>query len=175
MGGMGGSVAGRCGWVRLLRLAATALALSGCLKRAARLTVRSDNTISGDYVVAYLKSAAKPSTGFGVARQLLVSRGSATASKYDDGQYTGTKYMLSGVALSDLAGFSAVVVNNRPTGTIAITREGSDFVVSGSFDFRDPKPIHRTPAQVRQAQDAVPVRGQPPLPGNVEAPAGTVP
>ncbi|MEN3357585.1 MAG: hypothetical protein V7637_1567 [Mycobacteriales bacterium] len=151
-----------------------AFLLSGCLKLDATLTVSPDNTITGDYVVAYKKDPNRPDTGLGTVRELLVSRGTATASRYDDGDYDGTRYRLEGVPLDDLARFVPVTYDRRQTGTIRITRDGDDFLVAGTFDFRESKPTKRTPEQQRQAEDLFKVRVQLTFPGTVESGNGTI-
>jgi hypothetical protein len=148
--------------------------LSGCLKLDATLTVGPDNTISGDYVVAYKKDPSRPATGFGTVRELLVSRGSATASRYDDGEYDGTRYRLDSVPVEDLARFVAVTFDNRQTGSIKITRDGADFLVAGTFDFRETRRIKRTVEQQRQTEDLFKVRVRLTFPGTVESGNGTI-
>lgn len=148
--------------------------LSGCLKLDAVLSVGTDNTITGDYVVAYVKDKTKQETGFGTVRQLLVSSGTATASRYDDGQYEGTKYRLENVPLTDLARFVPVTYEKRQTGAISITRDGDDFVVAGTFDFRETKPVKRTPEQQAQAEQLFQVRVKLTFPGTVESGNGTI-
>jgi hypothetical protein len=159
----------------LVLLGVLVFLLSGCLKLDATLTVNPDNTITGDYVVAYKKNPnATPDTGFGAVRELLVTRGTATASKYDDGDYEGTRYRLEGVPLDDLARFVAVTYDKRQTGTIKITRDGSEFLVAGTFDFRETTPVKRTAEQQRQAEDSFRVRVQLTFPGQVESGNGTI-
>lgn len=148
--------------------------LSGCLKLDATLTVGPDNTITGEYVVAYKKDPSRPDTGLGTVRELLVSKGSATASRYDDGDYEGTRYRLEGVPLEDLARFVPVTYDRRRTGTVQITRDGNDFLVAGTFDFREAKPTKRTVEQQRQAEDLFKVRVRLTFPGAVESGNGTI-
>jgi hypothetical protein len=148
--------------------------LSGCLKLDATLTVGPDNTITGEYVVAYKKDPNRPDTGLGTVRELLVSKGTATASRYDDGDYDGTRYRLEGVPLEDLARFVPVTYDRRQTGSIQITRDGEDFLVAGTFDFREAKPTRRTVEQQRQAEDLFKVRVRLTFPGTVESGNGTI-
>jgi hypothetical protein len=148
--------------------------LSGCLKLDATLVVGPDNTITGDYVVAYKKDPNRPDNGLGSVRELLVTRGKATASRYDDGEYLGTRYRLDGVPLEDLGKFVPVTYDRRQTGTIRITRDSNDFLVAGSFDFRDTKPTKRTLEEQRQAEDLFKVRVRLTFPGPVESGNGTI-
>jgi hypothetical protein len=165
----------RFGTVRpFLLLVVIGVLLSGCLKLDATLTVNTDNTISGDYVVAYVKDKNKQDTGFATVRQLLVSSGTATANRYDDGQYEGTKYHLENVPLADLARFVPVTYEKRQTGAITITRDGDDYVVAGTFDFRETKPVKRTPEQQQQAEQLFQVRVKLTFPGTVESGSGTI-
>jgi len=166
------SGAGRAGSFVLVAL--LAVLLSGCLKLDAVLTVNADDTITGDYVVAYKKDPNRPAVGFGTVRELLVTSGTATASRYDDGEYEGTRYRLDAVPLADLARFLPVTYERRQTGTIRITRDGSDFVVTGTFDFRETRPTARTPEQQRQAEELFSVRVRLTFPGTVQSGNGTV-
>ncbi len=152
--------------VRMLAAAVLVL-LTGCLKLDADLAVNSDNTITGDYVVAYLKNPDRPGSGLTSVDDLLVSRGSATASRYDDGEYEGVRYRLEGVPLADLAAFRPVRFEDRQTGTIDIRRDGNDFVVGGRFDFRERERIERTPEEQQAAEDAFTVRVRLTFPGDV--------
>jgi hypothetical protein len=151
-----------------------AFLLSGCLKLDATLTVGPDNTITGDYIVAYKKDPNRPDSGLGTVRELLVTSGTATATRYDDGDYEGTRYRLESVPLADLARFVPVTYDRRQTGTVKITRDGDDFLVAGTFDFREAKPTKRTPEQQRQAEDLFKVRVQLTFPGPVETGNGTI-
>lgn len=132
--------------------------LSGCLKLDADLAVAPDDTVTGRYVVAYRKDPAKPSTGFAPVRPLLVSKGSADTRKYDDGQYEGAEYRLTGVPFADLAAFRAVSVQGRQTGTLQLTRDGDDVLVAGTFDFREPASVSRTAQQRAESERLFSVR-----------------
>ena len=71
--------------LRGLFVLAVLMLLSGCLKLDADLAVGADDTVSGRYVVAYVKDPARPASGLAPPRELLVSRGSAESRRYDDG------------------------------------------------------------------------------------------
>jgi hypothetical protein len=154
-----------CG--RAVLLCLLAVLLSGCVKLNANLRIGTDDTVTGDYVVAYQKDPKRPAAGLQTVRELLVSRGTATATKYDDGRYAGWTYHLRGVPVGDLAEFAAVAYENRQTGTIEISRSGDEFVVDGMFDFRETHPVNRTPEQQREASRGFQVRITLTFPGDV--------
>jgi len=151
-----------------------AAVLSGCLRLDADLRVGTDDTVTGDYVVAYLKDPQRPPTGLQPVRELLVTRGTATATRYDDGQYQGATYHLRGVPFADLAEFVAVTYDGRQTGTIEISRDGEEFVVGGTFDFRETKPVSRTPQEQKAATETFKVRVRLTFPGEVSESNGII-
>ena len=163
----------RTGLRGLLGLVALVL-LSGCLKLDADLAVAADDTVSGRYVVAYLKDPARPASGLAPPRELLVSRGSAESRRYDDGSYLGTEYELRGVSFSDLAAFAAVQQQQRQTGTLRLARAGDDVTLAGTFDFRETRPIARTAEQRGAAGRGFAVRVRLTFPGEVYAANGRV-
>ncbi len=156
----------------LLGLAVLVL-LSGCLKLDADLTIAPDDTVTGRYVVAYLKNPDRPA-GLAPARELLVSRGSAESRRYDDGTYLGTEYELRGVSFADLAAFAAVQQQQRETGTLRLARVGDEVTVAGTFDFRESRPVARTPEERASAGRGFAVRVRLTFPGEVHAANGKV-
>jgi hypothetical protein len=160
--------------LRGLFVLAVLMLLSGCLKLDADLAVGADDTVSGRYVVAYVKDPARPSPGLAPPRELLVSRGSAQSRRYDDGTYAGTEYELRSVSFSDLAAFAAVQQQDRQTGTLRLARDGDDVKVSGLFDFRDTRPVSRTPKQRADAERLFSVRVRLTFPADVYAANGRI-
>jgi hypothetical protein len=158
----------------LVLVATLLLLLSGCLRLDADLTVNPDDTVTGRYVVAYAKDPNRPEGGFVPVRELLVSRGTAKARKYDDGQYQGIEYELVGVPFADLAAFAAVDVQGRRTGTLRLVRDGDDVVVDGTFDFRETRSARRTPQQQAEAERLFQVRVRLTFPGAVQTANGRV-
>lgn len=158
---------------RLVPLLAALVLLAGCLKLDADLTIGSDDTVTGTYVVAYKKNPDVQQPGLQTARPLLVRSGSADARPYDDGQYLGTRYELRGVPFADLAAFTAVSVQGRQTGTIQLVRDGDDVLVAGTFDFRETSSVKRTPQQEADARRLFTVRVTLTFPGDVQTSNGT--
>lgn len=160
--------------LRGLFVLAVLMLISGCLKLDADLAVGADDTVSGRYVVAYVKDPDRPSPGLAPPRELLVSRGSAQSRRYDDGTYLGTEYELRGVSFSDLAAFAAVQQQQRQTGTLRLTRDGDDIKLDGVFDFREVRPVNRTPQQQEEAARRFSVRVRLTFPGDVYAANGRI-
>jgi hypothetical protein len=160
--------------LRGLFMLAVLMLLAGCLKLDADLTVGADDTVSGRYVVAYLKDPDRPSPGLAPPRELLVSKGSARSRRYDDGTYAGTEYELRGVSFSDLAAFAAVQQQQRQTGTLRLSRDGDDVKLAGLFDFRETRPVDRTPRQRDDAARRFSVRVRLTFPGDVHAANGRI-
>jgi hypothetical protein len=161
------------GLLGLLGLAVL-LVLSGCLKLDADLAVAADDTVSGRYVVAYLKDPARPASGLAPPRELLVSRGSAESRRYDDGTYAGIEYQLRGVSFFDLAAFAAAQQQGRPTGTLRLARDDDDVTLTGVFDFRETPPVNQTPQQREAAERTFSVLVRLTFPGEVYAANGRV-
>ena len=160
--------------LRALFVIAVLMLLSGCLKLDADLAVGADDTVSGRYVIAYVKDPDRPSPGLAPPRELLVSRGSAQSRRYDDGTYAGIEYELRGVSFSDLAASAAVQQQDRQTGTLRLARDGDDVKVTGLFDFRDTRPVSRTPQQREDAERLFSVRVRLTFPGSVHAANGRI-
>lgn len=160
---------------RLVPLLAAVLVLAGCLKLDADLTIGTDDTVTGTYVVAYKKDPKqKEQPGLQAARPLLVHSGSADVRPYDDGQYSGAQYELRGVPFADLAAFTAVTVQGRQTGTIQLTRDGDDVLVAGTFDFRETSSANRTAEQDAEARRLFSVRIRLTFPGDVQTSNGAI-
>jgi hypothetical protein len=110
--------------------AAAAVALSGCMRFSADLSVKADNTVDGSYVVAVEKGSGAAMGG---------SDASVSQGLYDDsGLQTSFERSWTHPYAKD--GFSGIEVNFRdePLSSFAptadrfgITREGDEFVVSG--------------------------------------------
>ena len=110
--------------------AAAALALSGCMRFSADLTVKADNTVDGSYVVAIEKGSGSAMGG---------SDTSVSQGLYEDsGLQTSFEKSWTHPYAKD--GYSGIEVTFRdePLASFAptddrfgITREGDEFVVSG--------------------------------------------
>ncbi len=70
---------------------------------------------------------------------------------------------------ADLAGFRAVSVQGRQTGTLQLTRDGEDVLVAGTFDFSEPASVSRTPQQRAEAEQLFSVRVRLTFPGDVRS------
>ena len=110
--------------------AAAALALSGCMRFSADLTVKEDNTVDGSYVIAVEKGsgAAMGGTDTSVAQGLFDDSGLQTdferswSHPYAKDGYSGVEVTFRDEPLASFA----------PTDDrFGISREGDEFVVSG--------------------------------------------
>ncbi len=117
-------------WRATLLALAVALALSGCLRFSADLTLDSDNTVSGRYVVA-----VKQGTGdtYGMSDRALAEElwgGYSKAQAFADvasGDYSKDGYVGVTVSFAD-----EPLDTFAPTGTDwGVRRVGDEFVVSG--------------------------------------------
>lgn len=124
--------------VSVALLALTAMvALSGCFKLDMELELASDDTVDGSVVVAAQRSFAELAGGEDALRESLSqdggglvgeqpSSGSVEAKDYEDDDWIGVEYVIDDVPLEEFGG--------GETGDLSITRDGDEFVVSGSMD-----------------------------------------
>jgi hypothetical protein len=112
------------------------LALAGCVRFQADLNVSDRDTLDGDIVVAVITDDKPDSAdnardaAADIEAQLLPGlRGSdgVTATPYEQDDYVGTRFALSGTPIDALGGGT--------DGALSLTREGDEFVFSGTLDF----------------------------------------
>jgi hypothetical protein len=112
--------------------------LSGCFTADVRLTVSSDDTVSGTAVVAVDRAAAVAAGGVpALVRQLeqravpsdVPAPGRVETNPYRDARRVGVRITLTDVGLDAFGGSPEP---GRPS--LAIVRSGDEFVVSGSID-----------------------------------------
>ncbi|MEO5534565.1 MAG: hypothetical protein ABIR17_05475 [Pseudolysinimonas sp.] len=122
---------------RVIALGVLVLALAGCVRFQAAVTLTPDNTVNGEIVVAVLlpddttesRTTAQAGTTQ-IATSLLGTLTSApgvSTSDYEQDGYLGTRIKLTNVALS--------AFNSQEAGALKFTREGDEFVFSGTIDF----------------------------------------
>lgn len=122
--------------VALLALAAMVV-LSGCFKLDMELELASDDTVDGSIVVAAQRSFAELAGGEDALRESLSqdgsglvgeqpSAGSVEARDYEDDDWIGVEYVIDDVPLEEFG--------SGETGDLSITRDGDEFVVSGTMD-----------------------------------------
>ena len=140
-----GSPAGRFPYRRTMRrkllvpivAILTVLALAGCVRFQADLSLNPDDTVDGSIVVAVVlgdDAAAKDNAADAVASietELLggVSGAvGATRSEYDQDGYYGTRFSFDDTPIAAFDGTSS-------DGSMRLTREGDEFVFEGLLDF----------------------------------------
>ncbi|MCB7135106.1 LppM family (lipo)protein [Cellulosimicrobium marinum] len=116
--------------------ATLALFLAGCMKMDMNLTLNEDDTADGTIIMAFSDEFAE---SLGQDPQALWDQmGSemesdlppgATQEPYAEDGYTGTKMTYTGQPISEMSTGSA--------DELSITREGDEFVVSGTMDMSD--------------------------------------
>ncbi|HWM35120.1 MAG TPA: hypothetical protein VNR36_12895 [Pseudolysinimonas sp.] len=125
---------------RILALvgAVLVLALAGCVRFQADLSVDEQNNLDGDIVVAVITNDDDPDSPRNAADavaqiedQLLPElRGSdgVTAKPYEEDDYVGTRFTLDDTPISALDGGDA-------DGALTLTRTGDEFEFTGTLDF----------------------------------------
>jgi hypothetical protein len=112
------------------------LALAGCVRFQADLNVSDHDTLDGDIVVAVITNDdpgsadnARAAAADIEAQLLPTLRGAdgVTATPYEQDDYVGTRFALSGTPIDALGGGS--------DGALTLTREGDEYVFSGRLDF----------------------------------------
>lgn len=110
-----------------------ALATAGCMKLDTKLTVSSNDTISGVVTIAYSNSALEQydesliELVFPNTSHLFKGPG-LTESKFADGNFTGKSYLFTSVPISKL------VSSGNDLVYLKFKREGDDILVAGSID-----------------------------------------
>jgi hypothetical protein len=112
------------------------LALAGCVRFQADLNVSEQNTLDGDIVVAVITNDepgsadnARDAAAGIEARLIPALRGAngVTATPYEEDDYVGTRFTLAGTPIDAL--------NSGTDGALSLTREGDEFLFSGTLDF----------------------------------------
>jgi hypothetical protein len=112
------------------------LALAGCVRFQADLNVSDHDTLDGNIVVAVITTDEAGSAdnardvAAGIEARLLPGlRGSdgVTATPYEQDDYVGTRFALADTPIDAL--------NGGTTGALSLTREGDEYVFSGTLDF----------------------------------------
>ncbi|MBA3369250.1 MAG: hypothetical protein H0T99_11385 [Geodermatophilaceae bacterium] len=107
-----------------------AVVLSGCLKYDLTLVVSEDDTLDGILIVAVAREFAVGQDIFGQSGELTPSQGSVTKEAYEDADYVGSRYVISGVPISEIDALSSDS-NTR----FALTHEGDEYLLDASLDF----------------------------------------
>ncbi len=112
----------------LILAAAAALALAGCVRYEADITLTADNTASGDVVFA-VATEVKDRLGVATDAEALhtifgnISFGSAfEKTAYEDGEFVGERYVFESVTFAELGTFGDL---------FTVSREGDTMVVTG--------------------------------------------
>lgn len=157
------------------------LAVAGCLKADADLTVSSDNTVDGTLIVAVDESLLEITgqseeefldqflQGAGPLGQQAPESGSIEQERYSEEGKLGARYRLSDIPLAEF---------NEGEGqdSVRIVRDGDKFRVSGVLDLSNPGDLTGTPFG-EQAQDLLrdaEIRVKLTFPGDVESATGAV-
>lgn len=122
---------------RLVAAAVLVLALAGCVRFQADLTLNPENTVDGSIVVAVLDTEATDESRAtalayvsDIESTLLGSLRDApgvSTSEYDQDDYFGTRIEFDDVALDAFSG-------QRPE-SLRISRDGDSYVFTGTLDF----------------------------------------
>jgi len=121
---------------RLLALGVVVLALAGCVRFQADLSINPDNTVDGEIVVAVIADDTDESRttalthAADIETQLLGSLRDAagvSTAEFDEDGYVGSRIRLDDVALSAFSG-------GQPE-SLRFAREGDSYVFTGVLDF----------------------------------------
>ncbi|MEJ7702902.1 MAG: hypothetical protein WKF47_04235 [Geodermatophilaceae bacterium] len=104
--------------------------LSGCLKYDLMLLVNEDDTMDGTLIVAVAREFAVGEDIFGQSGDPTPSQGSVTKEAYEDADYIGSRYIFSGVPISEIDAFSS---DNSTR--FSLTHEGDEYVLDASLNF----------------------------------------
>ena len=133
---------------RLAAAAVIVVALSGCMKVDIDLKLKSNNTVDGTMILAMNASLAQlagqdpAALADDLNKQVLAGENgpkNARTEAYSDGTFVGTKITFLDEPISTFNGSTASSGVSPTAGTtgsdaLKITRDGDDFVVTGSFD-----------------------------------------
>lgn len=106
------------------------LLLSGCLKYDLTLMINDDDTIDGTLIVAVAREFAVGEDIFGQSEEVTPSQGTVTKEPYEDADYIGSRYLISGVPISEIDALST----DRST-RFSLTREGDEYSLDASLNF----------------------------------------
>jgi len=118
-----------------LALLIAAFALAGCMKVDAALVVNTDDTVSGDVVLAVDRRLA---TVTGESEDRLVATlgldkgklpATATIQRYEDAGFVGVRVSFAGTPLAQFNGVSG-------RDAVTLVRSGNEYAFSGSVDLR---------------------------------------
>lgn len=122
---------------RILAAGVLVLALAGCVRFQADLTLTPENTVDGSIVVAVLVSEDTDEAreqALGAASQIeadllgsLRDASGVTTKEYEQDDYLGSRIILDDVALDAFSGQSE--------DSLKIVRDGDDYVFTGAIDF----------------------------------------
>ena len=106
------------------------LVLSGCLKYDLMLVVDENDTINGTLIIAVAREFAVGEDIFGQTGDLTPSEGSVTKEAYEDADYIGSRYIISGVPISEIDSLST-----DSSTRFSLTHEGQEYVLDATIDF----------------------------------------
>jgi hypothetical protein len=122
---------------RILAVGVLVLALAGCVRFQADLTLTPENTVDGSIVVAVLVSEDTDDAreqALAAASQIesellgsLRDASGVTTSEYDQDDYLGSLITFDGVALDAFSG--------QGDDALKLVREGDEYVFTGALDF----------------------------------------
>ncbi|MEO8528312.1 MAG: hypothetical protein ABI435_04475 [Pseudolysinimonas sp.] len=122
---------------RILALGLLVLALAGCVRFQANVTLTPQNTVNGEIVVAVIladdtaDSRATATAGTAqIATALLgtlTNAAGVSTSDYEQDGYLGTRIKLTNVALA--------AFDSQEPGALMFTRDGDEYVFTGALDF----------------------------------------
>lgn len=119
--------------VRSLLILAGVLVLSGCFLIDMKMTVSSDDTVSGTMVIAVEESAATALEEMGEGDDLLNGTedmpAGATVEPYEQDGYVGRQISFDDVPIDE---FNDMF--QQDGGTFTLARDGDSFVFEGTFD-----------------------------------------
>jgi len=106
------------------------LVLSGCLKYDLALVVSEDDTLDGTMIVAIAREFAVGEEVLGRTGDITTSAGSVTKEPYEDADYVGSRFVLSGVPISEI---DALATDG--SSQFSLIREGDEYVLDATLDF----------------------------------------
>ncbi|CAN5360562.1 hypothetical protein BH24ACT9_BH24ACT9_15390 [soil metagenome] len=111
-------------------LLALAVLLSGCLKYDLMLVVTEDDTMDGSLIVAVAREFAAGQDIFGQSGGLTPSQGTIAKEAYEDADYVGSRYIISGVPISEID-----VLSSDSSTRFSLTHQGEEYLLDASLDF----------------------------------------